>query len=85
MAGLTRPSKFTLWKAWCFHLFLLKDISAGGSLGACWKNQESQKTGNQKPFDAIKKLVRGQMWAKIFSAKSFCPLFRQAPRGILSE
>jgi hypothetical protein len=48
-------------------------------LGACRKNQESQKTGNQKPFDAIEKLVRGQMWAKIFSAKSFCLLFRQAP------
>ncbi len=49
-------------------------------LGAYRKNQESQKTENQKPFDAIEKLVRGQMWAKIFSAKSFCLLFRQAPR-----
>jgi integrase len=27
--------------------------------------------GNQKPLAAIEKLVRGQMWAKIFSAKSF--------------
>ncbi len=50
------------------------------SIAAYRNNQESLKTGNPKPFDAIEKLVTGQMWAKIFPAKSLQRLFRQAPR-----
>src|SRR6266581_999862 len=49
---------------------------------ACRKNQESQKMGDAKSFDAIEKLVRGQMWAKMFSTKSSHPFSRQAPSGL---
>src|SRR2546428_13372318 len=39
------------------------------ALGVCRKSQKSRKLGVQKPFDAIEKLVRRQMWAKSFSQK----------------
>src|SRR5438128_12671214 len=43
------------------------------------KNQKSRKLGVQKPFDAIEKFVRRQMWAKSFSQKSPNSFFRQTP------
>jgi len=39
--------------------------------------------GVQKPFDAIEKLVRRQMWAKSFSQKSPNSFFRQTPSRAL--
>jgi hypothetical protein len=36
-------------------------------LGTFREDQESPKTANPNPFDAIEKLVTGQLWAKIFS------------------
>ena len=49
--------------------------------GVCRENQKSGKTGIQKPFDAIEKLVRWQMWAKSFLQKSSNAFFRQTPTG----
>ncbi len=45
------------------------------------KIKNRRKWGMRKSFDAIEKLVRGQMWAKMFSTKSSHPFSRQARWG----